>query len=132
MGDPLCDAALETLFPTATSSVGKDLLASLEQYVADNPGRNHASVFLDEVSQAPPAGIQASEEQVELGQAFFLDYAIQIMQALLHYSLAAGFARYASPYLTRKNRLERRRQRAHRAHSPGSIISRPAAEQGSP
>lgn len=101
MGDPLCDAAIDTLFPTATSSVGKDLLASLEQYVADNPGQNHARLFLDEVSQAPPCGIQVSEEEVELGQAFFLDYAIQIMQALLHYSLAAGFARYAIHRLIR-------------------------------
>ena len=93
MGDPLCDAALETLFPTASSSIGKDLLASLEQYVADNPGPNPAREFLDEVSQIPPGIIQVSEEDVEIGQAFFLDYAIQIMQALLHYSLAAGFAR---------------------------------------
>lgn len=93
MGDPACDAALQTIFPSSTSSVGKDLLVALEEYVALNPGPNPASLFLEEVSQTPPGGLEVSEKDVELAQAFFIDYAIQIMQALLHYSLAAGFAR---------------------------------------
>ena len=92
-GDPLCDAALETIFPNAKTSVGKDLLSALEEYVSANPDPNPASAFLDEVSRPPPSNLQATEDEIETAQAFFLDYAIQIMQALLHYSLAAGFSR---------------------------------------
>ena len=40
-----------------------------------------------------------SLEELKTAQDFFVDHSIQIMQALLHYSLAAGFARYVHGYL---------------------------------
>lgn len=88
-GDPLCDRALRDVFGSASSSVGKDLLRTLEEQTDSEA----AQAFLDEVQRAPPAGILASDEEIALAQEFFLDNAIQIMQALLHYSLAGGFSR---------------------------------------
>ncbi|KAI0824901.1 hypothetical protein BC628DRAFT_1376486 [Trametes gibbosa] len=87
-GDPLCDAALRDVFDSASSSVGKELLSTLEEHSASEA----VQAFLNEVHQTPPAGILASDEEVALAQEFFLDNSIQIMQALLHYSLAGGFA----------------------------------------
>ncbi|OBZ78280.1 hypothetical protein A0H81_02676 [Grifola frondosa] len=98
LGDPLCDNALEEMFPHPSSTVGKDLLQSLETYVAEHPGLGPASDFLEEVSRLPPYGIKVSPEEAILAQEFFLDHSVQIMQALLHYSLAGGFA---SPRIVR-------------------------------
>ena len=92
MGDPSCDAAINAIF-RQSSSVGKDLLESLQDHARSGSGSDMAAVFLVEVSQVPPPGIRADAKDVLLARAFFLDYAIQIMQALLHYSLAGGFAR---------------------------------------
>ena len=92
-GDPLCDVALDTLFPKISSSVGHDLLTTLEEYVADNPGPSAPREFLAEVSRTPPLGIKVTERELKIAQDFFVDHSVQIMQALLHYSLAAGFAR---------------------------------------
>lgn len=72
--------------------VGKDLLKSLEECAAG--GNHHAQTFLNCILESPPPEILVSDIDVAEAQSFFLDYAIQIMQALLHYSLAAGFARY--------------------------------------
>lgn len=95
-GDPLCDAALQEMFSSPSSSVGHDLLSSLESYISSHPGPGPAREFLDLVSQAPPTEFVLSEDQVRLAQHFFLDNGVQIMQALLHYSLAGGFARWVS------------------------------------
>lgn len=92
-GDPLCDAALQEIFSSPSSSVGHDLLSSLESFVSAHPGQGPARDFLEHVSQIPPAEIAITEDQVHIAQNFFLDHGIQIMQALLHYSLAGGFAR---------------------------------------
>ena len=92
-GDPTCDAAIETIFAKSSASIGKDLLKALEQYVAENQSPNSASDFLEEISHLPPVDIRINEQEAELARNFFLDHAVQIMQALLHYSLAAGFAR---------------------------------------
>lgn len=92
MDDPICDAAIETVF-RESSTAGNDLLQSLQDHIANNPHDDAATAFLDEVSRAPPPGLCVDPRDIPIAQAFFLDYAIQIMQALLHYSLAAGFAR---------------------------------------
>ncbi|KAI0360337.1 hypothetical protein OH77DRAFT_674257 [Trametes cingulata] len=98
-GDTLCDNALREVFSSPSSSVGKDLLRALEERANSRDGQCEAiSAFIDEVHQAPPAGLLASEEEAVLAQEFFLDNSIQIMQALLHYSLAGGFA---SPRIVR-------------------------------
>lgn len=93
VGDPLCDAAVEAIFDEpCREAVGKDLLQSLEECAAG--GNPHAQTFLHCILESPPPDILVSDIDVVEAQSFFLDYAIQIMQALLHYSLAAGFARY--------------------------------------
>ncbi|EMD34646.1 hypothetical protein CERSUDRAFT_116818 [Gelatoporia subvermispora B] len=98
-GDPLCDAALEDIFPNSSASVGKDLLEALETYVAaHSEERSAARAFLDEVSRVPPTDLEVKPEEAELARELFLDNAVQIMQALLHYSLAGGFA---SPRIVR-------------------------------
>ncbi|KAL1941846.1 hypothetical protein VTO73DRAFT_6846 [Trametes versicolor] len=99
LGDALCDDALRHVFSGPSSSVGKDLLKTLQEQASARSGTpNAAHDFLDDISQAPPAGILASKEEIVLAQNFFLDNSIQIMQALLHYSLAGGFA---SPRIVR-------------------------------
>ncbi|KAI0919855.1 hypothetical protein AcV5_001813 [Taiwanofungus camphoratus] len=98
MGDPLCDNALHTVFPSSSSSVGKELLACLESFSAQHPDSESVRVFLDEVSQDPPPGLGVTAEQVALAREFFLDNSLQIVQALLHFSLAGGFA---SPRIVR-------------------------------
>ena len=62
-------------------------------YIEGHPEQNAASTFLRELLLEPPLGIEVSEDEVTLGRAFFLDHVAQIMQGLLHYSLAGGFAR---------------------------------------
>ncbi|KZT01853.1 uncharacterized protein LAESUDRAFT_730745 [Laetiporus sulphureus 93-53] len=98
LGDPLCDDALETVFLTSSSSVGKDLLATLERFTAENPEDEPVHRFLEEVRQVPPPAVRVNERDVRLAQQLFLDNSIEIVQALLHYSLAGGFA---SPRIVR-------------------------------
>jgi hypothetical protein len=93
MGDNKCDAAIEAIFEEYSSSVGRDLLQSLLEHAEKHPERDAATAFLHEISQAPPPDICLHSQDVELARPFFLDHAVQITQALLHYSLAAGFAR---------------------------------------
>ncbi|KAI0777333.1 hypothetical protein BD413DRAFT_466892 [Trametes elegans] len=98
-GDSLCDFALRQTFSDPSASVGKDLLRTLQQTVTEGEAHLDAvQEFLNEVQLPPPTGILASEAEVALAQEFFLDNSIQIMQALLHYSLAGGFA---SPRIVR-------------------------------
>ena len=74
--------------------MGKDLLQSLQDHLVDTKGNAPAiEAFLREVNQPPPAGLRATEQEVVAAQELFLDDSIQIMQALLHYSLAGGLAR---------------------------------------
>jgi len=98
MGDPLCDEALQTVFQASGSSVGKELLACLEEYAAEHPEDGPVNAFLREVSQHPPAGIEVTGSEADLARELFLDNSIEFIQALLHYSLAGGFA---SPRITR-------------------------------
>ncbi|KAI0747158.1 hypothetical protein C8Q80DRAFT_1220314 [Daedaleopsis nitida] len=94
IGDPVCDAALREVFPQPSATVGKDLLQALKDHVASNTGKYPAAeAFLDQVLQTPPAGLSATEEEVIIAQELFIDDSVQIMQALLHYSLAGGLAR---------------------------------------
>jgi hypothetical protein len=98
--DPLCDAALRDLFPNGLSSAnGVDLFAQLEAFVdGSHPESDSAAVrFWKAVNEHPPDIIKASVEQINLARTVFLDHAVQIMQALLYYSLAGGFARYLQP-----------------------------------
>ncbi|KAI0646650.1 hypothetical protein C8Q79DRAFT_682979 [Trametes meyenii] len=92
LSDPLCDNALREAFPSPSASVGKDLLQKIEELASKIGPYEIIRQFMEEVQQPPPAGIRASEEDIVLAQTFFLDNSIQIMQALLHYSLAGGFA----------------------------------------
>lgn len=92
IGDISCDAAIEAIF-WESSSTGKDLLESLQEHVKNRSDYDAAAEFLAEVSEVPPTGIRVNAKDVLLARTFFLDYSIQIMQALLHYSLAGGFAR---------------------------------------
>ncbi|RPD55549.1 hypothetical protein L226DRAFT_511620 [Lentinus tigrinus ALCF2SS1-7] len=92
IGDPSCDAALREAFAHPSASIGKDLLAALEEYAAGADGDAPATrAFLEEVHQTPP-DLSATEEEVRIAQELFADDSIQIMQALLHYSLAGGLA----------------------------------------
>ena len=96
LADPVCDDALRQAFNSPSSSVGRDLLRTLEEFAATSgPNTQAIRAFLNEVQREPPPGLLASEEEVVVAQDFFLDNSIQIMQALLHYSLAGGFARQA-------------------------------------
>ncbi|OSD02630.1 hypothetical protein PYCCODRAFT_328980 [Trametes coccinea BRFM310] len=99
LSDDTCDAALREAFTGPSSTVGKDLLGSLAS-LSQESGRTQSSVqrFLDHVNAEPPETLRVSEEEVTVAQEFFLDNSIQIMQALLHYSLAGGFA---SPRIVR-------------------------------
>ncbi|KAL7283948.1 hypothetical protein ACG7TL_001220 [Trametes sanguinea] len=93
LSDDTCDAALREAFDGPSSTVGKDLLRSLEN-LSQESGMTQGAVqrFLDQVNAEPPEILRVSEEEVTVAQEFFLDNSIQIMQALLHYSLAGGFA----------------------------------------
>ena len=53
-----------------------------------------ARAFLDDISRVPPPELKATPEDIRRARELFLDNVMQIMQALLHYSLAGGFARY--------------------------------------
>ncbi|RDX46191.1 hypothetical protein OH76DRAFT_902101 [Lentinus brumalis] len=93
IGDPACDAALREAFKHPSATVGKDLLTALQEYAASTDSDTPATkAFFDEVHQLPPAGLLATEEEVYVAQELFVDDSIQIMQALLHYSLAGGLA----------------------------------------
>ena len=93
LADPVCDHALRQAFNSPSASVGSDLLRTLEFAATSDHEAEAVRAFLDEVQRGPPPGLLASEEEIALAQDFFLDNSIQIMQALLHYSLAGGFAR---------------------------------------
>ncbi|THU95363.1 hypothetical protein K435DRAFT_723767 [Dendrothele bispora CBS 962.96] len=96
--DPLCDAALEELFRN-TSPDGVDLFDRLMTFVTKESDPDATPLrFYASVCELPPPGIRATDEQAEAGRAFFLDHSIQILQALLYYSLAGGFA---SPRIVR-------------------------------
>ena len=93
-GDALCDAALREVFSHPSATVGRDLLQSLKDHAASEAGSTTATqAFLEEVHRAPPSGIVATEDEIIIAQELFLDDSVQIMQALLHYSLAGGLAR---------------------------------------
>ncbi|KAI0674649.1 hypothetical protein C8Q78DRAFT_967687 [Trametes maxima] len=98
LSDPLCDRALKEAFSNPSDSVGKDLLRFIEGLGDEEGTYEMIRQFADEVQQPPPAGIRVTEEDVLIAQNFFPDNSIQIMQALLHYSLAGGFA---SPRIVR-------------------------------
>ncbi|KAI1789447.1 hypothetical protein LXA43DRAFT_974282 [Ganoderma leucocontextum] len=97
MGDPVCDGALREVFTSPTASVGQDLLQAVQSHAAatshEEAPATHA--FLDEVFRRPPPGIAATEEEVTLARQLFIDDSVQIMQAMLYFSLAGGLARYA-------------------------------------
>ncbi len=97
MGDPVCDGALREVFASPTTSVGKDLLHAVQSHAAatshEEAPATHA--FLDEVLRRPPPGIAATEQEVGLARQLFIDDSVQIMQAMLYFSLAGGLARYA-------------------------------------
>ena len=94
-GDPLCDTALDLLFPRQTSPIGVDLLARLQAY-CEAGGREYAedpAYTLYSSLLHPPHDLCATPEEITLGGDFFLDYAPQIAQSLAFFSLAGGFAR---------------------------------------
>ncbi|KAF5389394.1 hypothetical protein D9757_004282 [Collybiopsis confluens] len=94
-GDPLCDNALQELFPDGIFH-GSDLFQRLESAHTDEGSAT--ARFWDSIHEYPPESIRITEKQVNLARTFFIDHSIQIMQALLYYSLAGGFA---SPRIVR-------------------------------
>ncbi|PIL27853.1 hypothetical protein GSI_11007 [Ganoderma sinense ZZ0214-1] len=94
MGDPACDSALREVFSSPGESVGKDLLQAVRSHAAatshEEAPATHA--FLDEVLRRPPPGLAATEEEVGLARQLFIDDSVQIVQALLYFSLAGGLA----------------------------------------
>ncbi|KAF8508596.1 hypothetical protein BU17DRAFT_56670 [Hysterangium stoloniferum] len=96
-GDPLCDAAIRAMFDSSSSSAGIDLLQRLHTNAAEDP-HGPSQMFLDHVSRQPPDGVAATPEEIGTAQAFFLQHAMAIMEALLHFSLAGGFS---SPRITK-------------------------------
>ncbi|KAM5541811.1 hypothetical protein V8D89_004540 [Ganoderma adspersum] len=94
MGDLACDGALREVFASPTASVGKDLLQAVQAHAAamshEEAPATHA--FLDEVLRKPPPGLAVSEEEVGLARQLFIDDSVQIMQAMLYFSLAGGLA----------------------------------------
>jgi hypothetical protein len=91
-GDPLCDEALQSMFSSASSSTGVDLLERLQSDAASDPG-GPSQILLDNVSRSPPDDIAASPSELRQAQAFFLQHSVAIMQCLMHFSLAGGFSR---------------------------------------
>ncbi|KAI0062813.1 hypothetical protein BV25DRAFT_623323 [Artomyces pyxidatus] len=91
-GDPLCDAAVDLLWPNLFTGAGADLLAVLEAHVAEHPVVDAAHVFLKAVSQRPPEDICATESDIRTACEFHLDHILQISQALMYFSLVGGFA----------------------------------------
>lgn len=96
IGDPMCDAALESMFPTSSSSTGVDLLECLLSDAASNP-EGPSQALLDDVSRSLPDDIVASISEISEAQTFFLQHSVAIMQCLMHFSLAGGFARWEMP-----------------------------------
>ncbi|TBU29454.1 hypothetical protein BD311DRAFT_720643 [Dichomitus squalens] len=95
-GDPVCDDALREVFASPSASVGQDLLDAVQDY-AEATSREEAPAthaFLDEVLHNPPEGLSATDDEVAVARQFFIDDSVQIIQALLHYSLAGGLARF--------------------------------------
>ncbi|KAG9095452.1 hypothetical protein FS749_010412, partial [Ceratobasidium sp. UAMH 11750] len=90
IADPYCDDALRETFPSANSSTGIDLLGSVERQAAQGPGP--ARDFMNHVTSLPPENIRASHAQILRAQTFFYTYYAPILAALMHFSLAGGFA----------------------------------------
>lgn len=97
-GDALCDEALQSMFSSTASSTGVDLLDRLRSDAASVPG-GASQILLDNVSRSPPDDIAASPSELREAQAFFLQHSVAIMQCLMHFSLAGGFARRVFIYL---------------------------------
>ncbi|KAE9411172.1 hypothetical protein BT96DRAFT_803810 [Gymnopus androsaceus JB14] len=99
-GDSVLDDALQELFPDGLIP-GADLFQRLESCISSKGEKLDTSAttrFWEVIHKCPPDNIRATEKQIELAQSFFIDHSAQIMQALLYYSLAGGFA---SPRIVR-------------------------------
>jgi hypothetical protein len=92
IADSYCDEALRETFPSPSSSTGVDLLECIERQASQGPGP--ARDFMDHVTSMPPEAVRASDAQILRGQAFFYTYSAPILAALMHFSLAGGFARF--------------------------------------
>ncbi|KAG9104874.1 hypothetical protein FRC06_006699 [Ceratobasidium sp. 370] len=90
VADPYCDDALRETFPSASASTGVDLLESVERQAAQGPGP--ARDFMEHVTSLPPENIRVSRAQILRAQTFFYTYSAPILAALMHFSLAGGFA----------------------------------------
>lgn len=95
-GDPLCDNALKEVFSHVDTTVGHDVFELVVKRATENPS-GYAASFITEVSKVPPKDIATAHETLLLGQRFYLKHSAAIMQSLLHFSLAGGFARYVLP-----------------------------------
>ncbi|KAI0031601.1 hypothetical protein K488DRAFT_9880, partial [Vararia minispora EC-137] len=94
--DPLCDAALDALFPKGTSSIGTNLFNTLEEHARVAPVDDPARVFFEALLQNPPPELCASPQDVTIASDFFLENSAQIGQGLSFFGLAGGFARHVS------------------------------------
>jgi len=83
------------MFTNTSSSHGIDLLERLQADAALNPD-GPSQALLEDVSKLPPEDIAAGPREIKEAQAFFLEHSVAILQSLLYFSLAGGFARQVS------------------------------------
>jgi hypothetical protein len=97
-GDEICDRALEEAFPKGSvQSVGVDLLGAIEAQAASNPSGACAG-FVNETRNPLPPDIAVGTDVMDAGTEFFVAKSTGILQALMHFSLAGGFARWAQNF----------------------------------
>ena len=97
-GDKLADAALPVIAGPAGNGGGTDLLARLEAAVKSEDPDPKVMAFWSALHAGPPQNLWPDDAQIMRGQAVFWRYAPQMLSALLHYSLSAGFS---SPKIAR-------------------------------
>ena len=85
------------MFTNISSSHGIDLLERLQADAALDPD-GPSQALLEDASRRPPEDIAASPRQIQEARAFFLDHSIAIIQCLMSFSLAGGFARQAPSF----------------------------------
>ena len=95
--DVFCDDALLEMFPSEqrAKSSGVDLFEVLETTATTNPSGS-AAKMLSVVKGSLPLELRCSIDDITRGGRFFVEYSSGIMQSLMHFSLAGGFARYLS------------------------------------
>lgn len=91
----MCDRALDEVFSEGSHKpTGVDLLSAVQSQAVSNPTGSSAE-FLKQTSVGLPPDIAVSQETLDAGAEFFVRNSTGILQSLMHFSLAGGFARWA-------------------------------------